>query len=95
MASKFHQKISLTRRVKTMKQIAITATSSIYFDQRVLRIAQALEEADYKVTIFGRIKEKKSLSFKIKRNKKYSIHQMFLSPLLFYAEFNLRLFLHY
>ena len=75
------------------KKIIITATSNIIFDQRVQRIDGALSEAGYDVLIFGRVKRSEStLSVKASERTRLIIC-FFEKSWLFYAEYNLRLFL--
>lgn len=75
-----------------MKHIVLTVTNDLVTDQRVDRSCRALVEAGYRVTLVGRLLPNSgSLG-----ERKYAMHRMrliFKRSALFYAEYNLRLFL--
>jgi glycosyltransferase involved in cell wall biosynthesis len=75
------------------EKIIITATSNIIFDQRVQRVDRALNEAGYDVLIIGRIKRSESTLRDKASDRTRLITCFFEKSWLFYAEYNLRLFL--
>ncbi|WP_459742766.1 glycosyltransferase [Polaribacter sp. OB-PA-B3] len=75
-----------------MKRILISVTNDLSTDQRVAKVCKTLSENNFDVILIGRkLKNSKSLSrnYKTKRFK-----LLFNNGFLFYAEFNLRLFLY-
>ena len=74
-----------------MKRILISVTNDLTTDQRVEKTCEALSEIGYDVLLVGR-KLKKSLP--IQRNyKTIRFRLLFNKGFLFYAEFNIRLFI--
>ncbi|MBK9729159.1 MAG: glycosyltransferase [Saprospiraceae bacterium] len=73
-----------------MKRIVITVTTDISYDQRVQKIAQSLHDFGYQVQVIGR---KKANSKGIDSEFKTRLINCFFSrSILFYAEYNVRLF---
>ena len=75
-----------------MKRIILAVTNDLTTDQRVDRTCRALTEEGWEVTLVGR-KLRNSLPLE---SRPYSTHRMrlvFRRSALFYAEYNLRLFL--
>lgn len=73
-----------------MKRIVIAVTTDLNTDQRVLRIASALEELDFEVTLFGReLKNSKPLNVKQPAKR---VRLLLNKGVAFYALFNWRLF---
>ena len=74
-----------------MKRLLFTVTNDLNFDQRMIRICSTLEKEGYEVTLVGRKKKDSQVlqnqSFTQKRFRLF-----FQKGILFYAEFNLRLF---
>ena len=74
-----------------MKRIVISVTNDLTTDQRVGKTCEVLSEIGYDVLLVGR-KLKKSLP--IQRNyKTIRFKLLFNKGFLFYAEFNIRLFI--
>jgi len=76
-----------------MKRIIISVTNDLATDRRVIRVANSLVKEGFEVTLTGRIHSKslplKSFPFKTKR---FSLP--FEKGFLFYATFNIRLFIY-
>jgi hypothetical protein len=73
-------------------QITLLVSNDIQYDQRMIRIATSLQKEGYQIILVGRQKKTKiipSYSFKT-----HLLSNYFSSGVLFYLEFNLRLF-HY
>ncbi len=75
-----------------MSKIIFSVTNDLSYDQRMHRIASSLAEAGYDVLLVGR-KLKKSESVKSRPFAQKRLSCFFTSGFLFYAEYNLRLFL--
>ncbi len=71
-------------------KVFITVTTDIYFDQRIKRIADALQQNGYDVTVVGR--NKGNINSSIYSFKHTLINCFFKRSFLFYAEFNIKLF---
>jgi len=74
-----------------MKRIIISVTNDISTDRRVLKVAHSCHDNGYEVLLIGRKLEKSQpllLPFKYKR-----LRFLFNRSVLFYAEYNIRLFL--
>lgn len=78
-----------------MQKIIISITSNIQFDQRVIRIASALHEEGHDVTVIYRHKrtQKAFVNHSAFDFKILPVVPFFQSSFLFYAEYNIRLFL--
>lgn len=75
-----------------MRRIYFTVTNDLSFDQRMHRICGSLADAGYSITLVGR-KLSASLPLQKKKFDQKRITCFFHSGFLFYAEYNLRLFL--
>lgn len=75
-----------------LKRIFLTVTNDLTFDQRMHRICRSLSGAGYGVTLVGR-KLKTSLPLQQQSYQQKRLRCFFNKGFLFYAEFNLRLFL--
>ena len=75
-----------------MKQIYLTVTNDLTYDQRMHRICTSLAEAGYKITLVGR-KLPTSRPLKQQPFAQKRLRCFFNKSFLFYAEYNLRLFL--
>jgi glycosyltransferase involved in cell wall biosynthesis len=72
--------------------IICTVTNDLNFDQRMIRICNSLADNDYKVTLIGRkLPDSQSLTDQSFRQVRLSC--FFKKGALFYAEYNIRLFL--
>lgn len=84
---------SLPDFLKQEKHIICTVTTDLTYDQRMIRICTSLTEAGFKVTLVGRkLKSSVELQTKSFQQKRISVH--FEKGKLFYAEYNIRLFLY-
>ncbi len=84
---------SLPDLFKQEKHIICTVTTDLTYDQRMIRICTSLTEAGFKVTLVGRkLKSSVELQTKSFQQKRISVH--FEKGKLFYAEYNIRLFLY-
>lgn len=84
--------LHITGNKQYMKRIILAVTNDLATDQRVDRTCRALTEAGWEVTLVGR-KLRNSLPLE---DRPYTTHRMrliFRRSALFYAEYNLRLFL--
>ncbi|NNF35469.1 MAG: glycosyltransferase [Saprospiraceae bacterium] len=77
--------------MRDRQSICIVITNDIFSDQRIQRIADTLEEADYNISVFHRIKGNRKGRYNWKCK---GINMMFKSGPLFYVEFNLRAFIY-
>ncbi|MFK5959170.1 MAG: glycosyltransferase [Lutibacter sp.] len=74
-----------------MKQIIVSVTNDLVNDQRVHKVCTTLTQANYDVLLIGR---KLKTSKNLKRDyKTYRFQLLFKKGFLFYAEYNLRLFI--
>ncbi|MFC2127234.1 glycosyltransferase [Bacteroidota bacterium] len=74
-----------------MKQIIVSVTNDLTTDQRVHKICTTLHEEGYSILVIGR---KLKSSLPLKRDYKISrMRLLFSKGFLFYAEYNLRLFI--
>ncbi len=74
------------------KKIISAATSDLFTDQRVLKTANTLFNQGYKITVIGRmLRNSQALNVPF-RSKRFSL--LFNKGFLFYACYNLRLFLY-
>ena len=74
-----------------MKRIVISVTNDLTTDQRVEKTCEALSEIGYDVVLVGR---KLKTSLPIQKNyKTVRFRLLFNEGFLFYAEFNIRLFM--
>lgn len=71
-------------------KICIAVTTDITFDQRIIKIASSLSKHGYKVTVIGR-KKKKPVEAMFPFETQW-LSCWFNSSVLFYAEYNMRLF---
>ena len=76
-----------------MKKIASLVTNDLHQDQRMNRICTALVNEGYDVTLIGR-KRKSSYQLDQKPFHRIRLFCFFESSILFYAEYNIRLFFH-
>ncbi len=74
-------------------RIIFTVTNDLTFDRRMFRICTTLAEADAEVILVGR-KLKESLSFVPAKFKTKRLNCFFRKGPLFYAEYNVRLFIY-
>ena len=74
-------------------RIILTVTNDLTYDQRMIRIAQSLSEAGYRVVLVGR-ERKNSLPLESRDFRQHRITCFFEKGKLFYLEFNWRLY-HY
>lgn len=75
------------------QRIIFTVTNDLTYDRRMFRICNALAEADSEVTLVGR-QLKQSLLFAPSTFKTKRLKCFFRKGALFYAEYNLRLFIY-
>jgi glycosyltransferase involved in cell wall biosynthesis len=75
-----------------LKHIYFTVTNDLNYDQRMHRICTTLATNGYKVTLVGR-ERKKSRPLQSKVFHQHRIQCFFEKGLLFYAEYNLKLFI--
>jgi len=74
------------------KRIIISVTSDLSTDQRVLKVARSCFANGYEVQLIGRhLKDSKPLNLPFHYNR---MKLIFSHSVLFYAEFNIRLFFH-
>ena len=76
-----------------MKQVVFTVTNDLSFDQRMHRICTTLAKNNYDVLLVGR-KRRSSIPLTPKKFKQKRIRCIFNKGALFYAEYNLRLFIY-
>ena len=75
-----------------MKELVFTVTNDLNYDQRMIRICSSLCDAGYHVTLIGR-KLPSSIPLQPRNFRQLRLSCMFHKGPLFYAEFNLRLFI--
>lgn len=75
------------------QRIIFTVTNDLTYDRRMFRICNTLAEADADVTLIGR-QLKKSLSFAPSKFKTKRLKCFFHKGAIFYAEYNVRLFIY-
>jgi glycosyltransferase involved in cell wall biosynthesis len=74
-----------------LQRIIVSVTNDLVTDQRVKKVCESLQELEYDITLIGR---KLPDSLPIKRDyKTIRIKLLFNKKFLFYAEYNIRLFL--
>lgn len=76
-----------------MKKIASLVTNDLHQDQRMNRICTSLVNAGYEVTLIGR-KRRSSNSLSKKPFHRLRLNCWFERSILFYGEYNIRLFFH-
>lgn len=76
-----------------MKKIFFTVTNDLTYDQRMHRICTSLAENGYHITLIG-YKRKHSIPLKNEKYRQKRFRLLFLKGGLFYAEYNIRLFLY-
>lgn len=76
-----------------MKRIVFTVTNDLCFDQRMIRIASSLANNGYPVTLVGR-KKKASPPLQAQPFHQKRLSCFFEKGMLFYAEYNIRLFFY-
>ena len=76
-----------------MKRIICTVTNDLNYDQRMIRICNSLVENGYEVLLVG-VKKKNSLSLIAQKFQQKRIPILFEKGKLFYATYNLQLFLY-
>lgn len=74
-----------------MQRIIFTVTNDLNYDQRMQRICTSLSKAGYDILLVGR-KMKNSLPLEKQSFTQKRLHCFFQTGILFYAEFNWRLF---
>lgn len=84
------EQISQPNAIK-QKKIVVTVISDLVTDQRVDKVCKTLQGAGYKVLLIG-AKKRNSLSLTPRSYKTIRIRLLFQKNMLFYAEFNMRLF---
>lgn len=77
----------------TQKHIYFTVTNDLTYDQRMHRICSSLSKAGYRVTLVGR-RLKSSVPIKKEAYRQKRLRCLWNKGFLFYAEYNLRLFLY-
>ena len=77
----------------SIPRIILTVTNDLTYDQRMIRIAQSLSEAGYRVVLVGR-ERKNSLPLESRDFRQHRIACYFEKGKLFYLEYNWRLY-HY
>jgi glycosyltransferase involved in cell wall biosynthesis len=75
------------------KNIILTVTNDLSYDQRMIRICTSLANAGYTILLTGR-KTKKSIPLIQHPFKQKRLNTIFQKGKLFYAEFNIRLFFY-
>lgn len=76
-----------------LKRIVFTVTNDLCYDQRMQRICTTLAKVGYDVLLIGRkLKDSKNLNRELYQQKRFFC--FFSKGLLFYAEYNLRLFFY-
>lgn len=73
------------------KKIVLTVTNDLNYDQRMIRICHSLATHDYQVLLVGR-KMKNSLPLQQQLFKQKRLFCFFKKGMLFYVEYNIRLF---
>lgn len=76
-----------------MARIALTVTNDLSYDQRMQRICTSLATAGYDVLLIGRLL-KKSIPLQTQRFTQKRLYCIFSKGLLFYVEYNIRLFFY-
>jgi len=74
-----------------MKRISLAVTTDLNNDQRMQRIALSLQQAGYRVSLIGRQK-KTSRPLPVTAYRSHRLHTLIEQGFLFYAIFNIRLF---
>ncbi len=75
----------------TRKRIIFSVTNDLTYDRRMNRICSALSDAGFDVTLVGRVRND-STAFHSSKFSNKRLHCIFNKGLLFYKEFNIRLF---
>ena len=76
-----------------MKRACVSVTNDLATDQRVLKVCDFLTRLGFQVTFIG-IKKATSFPFKPSKFKTFRFNMLFRKGFLFYAEYNLKLFLY-
>ncbi len=76
-----------------MKQVVFSVTNDLSYDQRMHRICTTLAENNYDVLLVGR-KRRSSIPLTLKKFKQKRLFCLFNKGVLFYVEFNVRLFFY-
>ncbi len=76
-----------------VKKIICTVTNDLNFDQRMIRICTSLHKAGYDITLVGR-KKKESKPLNDQPFRQRRLYCYFQKGKLFYAEYNIRLFIY-
>lgn len=76
-----------------MKRIVFTVTNDLSFDQRMQRICTSLSKAGYNILLVGR-RQNNSLPLKPELFQQKRLTCIYNKGFLFYAEYNVRLFLY-
>ncbi len=75
-----------------MKRISLAVTTDLNHDQRMQRIALSLQQAGYQVSLIGRVK-KSSRPLPVTAYRSRRLRTLFEQGFLFYAFYNIRLFI--
>ena len=75
------------------RHIILTVTTDISYDQRMIRICNSLSQAGFKITLIG-CKLKNSIPLSPQSFQQKRINVFFEKGKLFYAEYNIRLFIY-
>src|SRR6516225_5498607 len=73
------------------KRVLVSVISDLVTDQRVHKVCQTLQENGFDVCLIG-TRKRKSLDLSTRIYKTRRIRMFFQKKILFYAEFNIRLF---
>ena len=76
-----------------MAAICFTVTNDLSYDQRMIRICTSLASSGYAITLVG-IRKKKSIALAVQPFSQKRLPCIFEKGILFYAEYNFRLFFY-